>query len=33
LAIDPLLSTKELESDPPASGQENNWVPSLERDD
>jgi hypothetical protein len=29
LAIDPLLSTKELESDPPASGQANNWVQSL----
>jgi len=31
LAIDPLPSVKELESDPPDPGQENNWVPSLEQ--
>jgi hypothetical protein len=30
LAIGPLLSTKELEFDPPAPEQENHWVPSLE---
>jgi hypothetical protein len=29
LAIGQFLSTQELESDQPASGQENNWVPSL----
>ena len=31
LAIGPLLSTKEHESDLPEPGQGNNWVPSLAR--
>ncbi|MGH7118736.1 MAG: hypothetical protein ACREFP_07070, partial [Acetobacteraceae bacterium] len=31
LAINPLPSTKELESDPPEPEQGNNWVPSLEQ--